>query len=167
MMQFENLSVIILIMVMLYLFYRLLPQKGNNEFSNDFINFDFSKNLTEKDLAFEIFSSSNQNEIMKCRIILDSNDIKYCILNSVFHDLYPGPYIWGYNVSRFYVTQDNYEVAYSLLLDYKNSIMELDKVPNKKRKFQHILEVLVLGWIIHDKSFKGNTYLAKHKDIIT
>lgn len=161
-----NLSIIILVMVALYILYRLLPHKGEYDFSNDFINFDFSENLTAKDSAFEIFSSSNQNEIINFKIILDSSDIKYCILNSVFQDLYPGPYIWGYNVSRFYVTQKNYDIAYSLLSDYKNNLLKSDKKPGKKRKLQHVLEVLILGWIIHDKSFKGNTYLAKHKNII-
>ena len=162
-MQYENFTVLILIMTSIFIFYNILPKNGEREFQKDFSNHNFALNVTDNDLIMEIFSSSNENEILIYRIILDANDIDYCIINSIFQHLYPGPYIWGYNVTRFFIKQNDYKSAYELLVDYKNSSNEVKKRTKTKVKIRNIFEVLVLGWIIHEKDFKGNTYLIKHK----
>jgi len=83
-------------------------------FTEEFFNSHFSETPVS-DLILEIFSSSNRNEIYTFRIIPDSRDIKYFTLNSVLSDLYPGPYIWGYNAARFYITMENHKKAQEVL----------------------------------------------------
>lgn len=160
----QNLTAIFLLFISSTILYFLLPENSNDDFKNDFINYDFSNFNMGNDQILEIFSSTNENEIINYRIILDANNIKYCILNSVFHHLYPGPYIWGYNVSRFFVNETDYDLAYSLLSHYQAYVNELNTKTGSSAKTRNIIEVLLLGWIIHDKAFRGNTCLAKHKN---
>ncbi|TAL32991.1 MAG: hypothetical protein EPN93_15100 [Spirochaetes bacterium] len=162
-MQDEYFSVLILIITSISMLYYILPKNGDREFYKDFSNYNFCLNVADEDLIMEIFTSSNENEIMIYRIILDAHNINYYIINSIFHHLYPGPYIWGYNVARFYIKRSDYKSAFELLVDYKISTSNLKPQTRTKVKIRNIFEALVLGWIIHEKEFKGNTYLAKHK----
>jgi len=158
----ENNILIITIISLSFLLKRLFPKNDEKKFTDEFSNYDFGESVSDTDNIIELVSSSNENEIINIRIILDSYNIKYCILNSVFHNLYPGPHIRGYNTAYFFIKEDDFHYAYEKLSEYDKQ--KNDHNINSKGKIRNIFEVIFLGWIIHDKKFKGNTCLVRHID---
>jgi hypothetical protein len=152
----EMLLPLCVVVVCIIFCYFMLPKKGASDFTSSFTDLTFFEQLGDSDdvSVVELFSTSSPQAILQFRIILDAHDIPFMSLYQSYSGLYPGVYIHGCNVVRYYVRESDYPAAVQALSGF------VEECPPKvyhETRLRNILEYLIADWIVPSGGFNGNT----------
>jgi hypothetical protein len=100
----------------------------------------------------KLYSPENESELVVIKSIFMAEGLNYFVLNDHFGTLKVGPKIGLLNAKFIYVSEEDYDLAKEILLDFLENIGNGNKpfqseysIPDKIRM---VVETLIFGWFI-------------------